>query len=179
MHPGKSSRSDEVPEYLKNQSDLYNIEYNYGDETKNFSINTDERIDPRYTKHYSSFLSSKIYPSFSSITEIEDTVTKIVPPPVNSEPEKMESEEVKSEEIAPKPPQYEEFSFHIGKNISKEEQDLLAYINNFLVIAKDRSIEAADLYNSYCLSGLKNYYKSKVQFNLAIKRIMKSAPRRK
>ena len=89
-------------------------------------------------------------------------------PPVNSE-------EVESEEIAPNPPQYEEFSFHIGKNISKEEQDLLAYINNFLVIVKDRSIEAADLYNSYCLSGLKNYYKSKVQFNNAIRRIMKSA----
>ena len=162
--------SDEVPEYLKNQSDLCNIEYNYGDETKNFSISTDERIDPKYTRHYSSFLSNKIYPSFSSIAEIEDTVTKIVPPPVNSEPEEMESDE-----IAPKPPQYEEFSFHIGKNISKEEQDLLAYINNFLVIVKDRSIEVTDLYNSYCLSGLKNYYKSKVQFNFAIKRIMKSA----
>ena len=160
--------SDEVPEYLKNHSDLCNIEYNYGDETKNFSVSMDETTDPKYTRHYSSFLSNKIYPSLSSIAEIEDTVTKIVPHPVNSE-------EVESKEIAPKPPQYEEFSFHIGKNISKEEQDLLAYINNFLVIVKDRSIEVADLYNSYCLSGLKNYYKSKVQFNNAIKRIMKSA----
>ena len=160
--------SDEVPEYLKNHSDLCNIEYNYGDETKNFSISTDETTDPKYTRHYSSFLSNKIYPNLSSITEIEDTVTKIVPPPVNSE-------EIGSEEIAPNPPQYEEFSFHIGKNISKEEQDLLAYINNFLVIVKDRSIDVADLYNSYCLSGLKNYYKSKVQFNNAIRRIMKSA----
>lgn len=160
--------SDEVPEYLKNHSDLCSIEYNYGDETKNFSVSTDETTDPKYTRHYSSFLSNKIYPTFPSITESEDTVTKIVPPPVNSE-------EVESDEIAPKPPQYEEFSFHIGKNISKEEQDLLAYINNFLVIVKDRSIEVADLYNSYCLSGLKNYYKSKVQFNNAIKRIMKSA----
>lgn len=160
--------SDEVPEYLKNHSELCNIEYNYGDETKNFSISTDETTDPKYTRHYSSFLSNKIYPNLSSIVEIEDTVTKIVPPPVNAE-------EMESEEIAPKPPQYEEFSFHIGKNISKEEQDLLAYINNFLVIVKDRSIEAADLYNSYCLSGLKNYYKSKVQFNNAIRRIMKSA----
>ena len=160
--------SDEVPEYLKNHSELCNIEYNYGDETKNFSVSTDETTDPKYTRHYSSFLSNKIYPNLSSITEIEDTVTKIVPHPVNSE-------EVESEEIASKPPQYEEFSFHIGKNISKEEQDLLAYINNFLVIVKDRSIEVADLYNSYCLSGLKNYYKSKVQFNNAIKRIMKSA----
>ena len=160
--------SDEVPEYLKNHSDLYNIEYSYGDETKNFSISTDETTDPKYTRHYSSFLSNKIYPNLSSIAEIEDTVTKIVSPPVNSE-------EVESEDIAPSPPQYEEFSFHIGKNISKEEQDLLAYINNFLVIVKDRSIEATDLYNSYCLSGLKNYYKSKVQFNNAIKRIMKSA----
>ena len=167
--------SDEIPEYLKNQSDLCNVEYNYGDETKNFSISTDETIDPKYTRQYSSFLSNKIYPSFSSIAEIEDTVTKIVPPPVNTESEEMKSEEVESEEIVPKPPQYEEFSFHIGKNLSKEEQDLLAYINNFLVIVKDRSIEAADLYNSYCLSGLKHYYKSKVQFNLAIKRIMKSA----
>lgn len=160
--------SDEVPEYLKNHSELCNIEYNYGDETKNFSISTDETTDPKYTRHYSSFLSNKIYPNLSSIAEIEDTVTKIVPPPVNAE-------EMESEEIAPKPPQYEEFSFHIGKNISKEEQDLLAYINNFLVIVKDRSIEVADLYNSYCLSGLKNYYKSKVQFNNAIRRIMKSA----
>lgn len=160
--------SDEVPEYLKNHSDLCNIEYNYGDETKNFSISTDETTDPKYTRHYSSFLSNKVYPNLSSITEIEDTVTKIVPHPVNSE-------EVESEEIASNPPQYEEFSFHIGKNISKEEQDLLAYINNFLVIVKDRSIDAADLYNSYCLSGLKNYYKSKVQFNNAIRRIMKSA----
>lgn len=160
--------SDEVPEYLKNHSDLCNIEYNYGDETKNFSVSTDETTDPKYTRHYSSFLNNKIYPNLSSIAENEDTVTKIVPPPVNSE-------EMESKEIAPKPPQYEEFSFHIGKNISKEEQDLLAYINNFLVIVKDRSIEVADLYNSYCLSGLKNYYKSKVQFNNAIKRIMKSA----
>lgn len=160
--------SDEVPEYLKNHSDLCSIEYNYGDETKNFSVSTDETTDPKYTRHYSSFLNNKIYPNLSSIAENEDTVTKIVPPPVNSE-------EMESKEIAPKPPQYEEFSFHIGKNISKEEQDLLAYINNFLVIVKDRSIEVADLYNSYCLSGLKNYYKSKVQFNNAIKRIMKSA----
>lgn len=160
--------SDEVPEYLKNRTDLYDVEYNYGDETKDFSISTDETVDPKYTKHFSSFLSNKTYPTLQSIAEIEDTVTKIVPPPVNSE-------EMESEEIAPKPPQYEEFSFHIGKNISKEEQDLLAYINNFLVIVKDRSIDVADLYNSYCLSGLKNYYKSKVQFNNAIKRIMKSA----
>ena len=162
--------SDEVPEYLKNHSDLYSIEYNYGDDTKNFSVSTDETIDPKYTRHYSSFLSNKIYPTLPSIVEDEDTVTKIVPPQVNVE-------EVESEEIVPKPqpPQYEEFYFHIGKNISKEEQDLLAYINNFLVIVKDRSIEAADLYNSYCLSGLKNYYKSKVQFNNAIRRIMKSA----
>lgn len=160
--------SDEVPEYLKNHSDLCNIEYNYGDETKNFSVSTDETTDPKYTRHYSSFLSNKIYPNLSSIAEDEDTVTKIVPPPVNVE-------KTESKEIAPKPPQYEEFSFHIGKNLSKEEQDLLAYINNFLVIVKDRSIKVADLYNSYCLSGLKNYYKSKVQFNNAIKRIMKSA----
>ena len=160
--------SDEVPEYLKNHSELCNIEYNYGDETKNFSVSTDETTDPKYTRQYSSFFSNKIYPNLPSIAENEDTVTKIVPPPVNSE-------EVESKEITLKPPQYEEFSFHIGKNIPKEEQDLLAYINNFLVIVKDRSIEAADLYNSYCLSGLKNYYKSKVQFNLAIKRIMKSA----
>lgn len=160
--------SDEVPEYLKNHSELCNIEYNYGDETKNFSVSTDETTDPKYTRHYSSFLSNKIYPTLPSITENEDTVTKIVPLPVNSK-------EVESEEITPKTPQYEEFSFHIGKNISKEEQDLLAYINNFLVIVKDRSIEVADLYNSYCLSGLKNYYRSKVQFNNAIRRIMKSA----
>ena len=160
--------SDEVPEYLKNHSELCNIEYNYGDETKNFSISTDETTDPKYTRHYSSFLSNKIYPSLPSIAENEDTVTKIVPPSVNSE-------EPESEEISSNPSQYEAFSFHIGKNISKEEQDLLAYINNFLVIVKDRSIEVADLYNSYCLSGLKNYYKSKVQFNNAIRRIMKSA----
>ena len=160
--------SDEVPEYLNNHSDLYNIEYTYGDETKNYSMNIDETTDPKYTRYYSSFLSNKIYPTLPSIAENEDTITKIVPPPVNAE-------EMESEEISSKPLQYEEFSFHIGRNISKEEQDLLAYINNFLVIVKDRSIEVADLYNSYCLSGLKNYYKSKIQFTNAIKRIMKSA----
>lgn len=161
--------SDEVPEYLKNRTDLYDIEYNYGDETKDFSIGTDETIDPKYTKHFTSFLSNKTYPTLQSIAEIEDTVTRIVLP---SEVEPVEAEPA---EIVPEVPQYEEFSFHIGRNIPKEEQDLLMYINNFLVIVKDRSIDAADLYNSYCLSGLKNYYKSKVQFNNAIKRIMKSA----
>lgn len=161
--------SDEIPEYLKNRTDLYDIEYNYGDETKEFSISTDEPISPKYTKTYTSFLNSKDYPSLSSIAESDDTVAKLIPP--MTEPEEEES----AEAVVPEVPQYEEFSFHIGKNISKEEQDLLAYVNNFLVIVKDRSIDAADLYNSYCLSGLKNYYKSKVQFNNAIKRIMKSA----
>ena len=161
--------SDEIPEYLKNRSDLYDVEYNFGDKTKDFSVSTDEPISPKYTKTYTSFLNSKDYPSLSSIAESDDTVAKLLPP--ITKPEEEES----AEAVVPEVPQYEEFSFHIGRNIPKEEQDLLMYINNFLVIVKDRSINAADLYNSYCLSGLKNYYKSKVQFNNAIKRIMKSA----
>lgn len=156
--------SDEIPEYLKNRTDLYNIEYNYGDESKDFGIGTDEVINPKYTKHFSSFLNHKTYPTLQSITENEDTVAKIVLP-----------SEVEPIEAVPEDSQYEEFSFHIGRNIPKEEQDLLIYINNFLVIVKDRSIYIDDLYNSYCLSGLKNYYKSKVKFTSVIKRILESA----
>lgn len=156
--------SDEIPEYLKNRSDLYDVEYNFGDETKDFSITTDESINPKYIKTYTSFLNSKDYPSLSSIVESEDTVAKLIPP--MTEPEEEESTEE---------PQYEEFSFHIGRNIPAEEQSLLSYINNFLVISRNGSLEIDDIYNSYCLSEVKNYYKSMTQFTSAFKRIMESA----